>query len=373
MHRRDAPTMTYCAVLFRALLILLGFLSVVASNENTPKPLYRNERIVVTHQDPFSSSGCRFPASLPRQFQSPSACRKLPFVRGGSKSSPVVTPVSGDDVKRLSLSRGVESVRVSRRQWKRKEVTALLLLRIGFLINLPFSILFLAISIVFWSITLVVRILTLNFAARELSTIAYAVCKALVALTFASLTGIFLPVFAMFGLIASLTGAAIEMAEPILRIRYRRILRKLQHLQKILNDPVLLETIDIMSRGAQAVTAATSSQVHNVQNISQRAIKKGKSKYDGAQDTSAQLIETLIQSPSSIAWQESIKKRLPNTVAVWTKDQVGMLRKSGMLEEAASHAINALSKSKELSAAATLLPYIEAISKVQKNMQKEKE
>jgi len=127
-----------------------------------------------------------------------------------------------------------------------------------------------------------------------------------------------------------------------------------------------------MSRGAQAVTAATSNQVHNAQNISRRAITKGKSKYDGAQDTSAQLIETLIQSPSSKAWQESVKNRLPDSVALWTKDQVGILRNSGMLEEAASHALNALSKSKELSAAATLLPYIEAISQVQKNLQADK-
>ena len=132
-------------------------------------------------------------------------------------------------------------------------------------------------------------------------------------------------------------------------------------------DPVLLETIDIMSRGAQAVTSKTSKQM---QSVSLRAMKTGKSTYNGVQDTSAQLIETLVQSPSAIAWQESVKKRLPDAVLVWTRDQVGMLRNSGVLEEAATHALNALGKSKELSAAATLLPYIEAISQVNENMKK---
>jgi len=360
--------MTYRSILVKVPLILLGFLSVVSSAENASsqeKPLAQTKRIIPTCQDNLSTSGNRVVPTLPQQFRSPSARTKLPFVRGGSERSLVASTESGDDAKTPFFSRGVESVRVSKRRWKRKEMFALFLLRIGFLINLPFSILFLALSLVFWSLTIIVRILTLNFVARDLSSIAYALSKALVALTFASLTGIFLPVFAMFGLIASLTGAAIEIAEPILRIRYRRILRKLRHLQKILNDPVLLETIDIMSRGAQAVTAATSNQV---QNVSRRAVRAGKLKYDGVQDTSAQLIETLIQSPSAIAWQESVKKRLPDSVAIWTRDQVNLLRNSGVLEEAASHALNALSKSKELSAAATLLPYIEAISQVQKDL-----
>jgi len=362
--------MAYRVILIRvALLLLLGFLSVVSSIENAPSkeyPLAQSKRIVPTHQDHFSTLGNRVVPTLPQQLQSPSARSKLPFVRGGSNErSLVVSTENGDEAKTPSFSRGIESARASKRRWKRKELFALFFLRIGFLISLPFSISFLALSLVFWSLMIIVRILTLNFVARDLSSIAYASSKALVALTFASLTGIFLPVFAMFGLVASLTAAAMEIAEPVLRIRYRRILRKLRHLQKILNDPVLLETIDIMSRGAQAITAATSNQVKNV---SKRAIKAGKLNYDGVQDTSAQLIDTLLQSPSAIAWQKSVKNRLPDSVAVWTRDQIELLRNSGVLEDAASHALNALSKSKEFSTAATLLPYVEAISKVQKDL-----
>ena len=61
----------------------------------------------------------------------------------------------------------------------------------------------------------------------------------MLATIFASLTGIFLPVFALFGLIASTTEAACEMVKPIMCIRYQRQVRKLRHLQKILTDPVL--------------------------------------------------------------------------------------------------------------------------------------
>lgn len=172
--------MTYLSILIKVALILVGFLSVVSSAENASsqeKPLAQTKRIIPTCLNNFSTSGNRVVPTLPQQVRNPSARSKLLFVRGGSERSLVASAESGDDAKTPLFSRGVESVRVSKRRWKRKEMFALFLLRIGFLINLPFSILFLALSLVFWSLTIIVRILTLNFVARDLSSIAYALSK----------------------------------------------------------------------------------------------------------------------------------------------------------------------------------------------------
>jgi len=307
--------------------------------------------------------------------------RRSLLLRGGfggvsKKVAASVGDVNVNTKEGLSISHNVnqvDSLRSKTRQWKRKESFALFLLRIGFLISLPLSVIFLTLSLTFWLISMVLRILTLNLTCREISKIGFVMVKMVVALMFASVTGIFLPVFAMFGLVASAAAAVAEIAEPVLRIRYRRLLRKLNHLQKILSDPVLLETVDVMSRGAKALTAATSNQI---QKTSLRAIEKGKKgiergklKHDTVRDTSTQLIETLLQSPDVIELKEKIQKRLPDPVAVWSRDQLDLLRRSGVLEEAAAHALNALSRSKEFCSAALLLPYIEAIIEVRRKQE----
>lgn len=269
-----------------------------------------------------------------------------------------------------AVSDRVDDVRAAARRWKRKEFWALLVARITFVLVLPLSAGFFVLSVSISFFLLALRILTLNLCLRETSRIVQSASKALLATIFASITGIFLPVFALFGLIAAVAEALCEMAEPILRIRYNRQLAKLRHLQKILTDPVLMETMEYLIRGAEAVSAATARQVgqagtgayRHVGRTSRWAIASGKKRYQEVQDNSVQLIETLLESPEVQNMKERIERKMPERLSSWTQDQWESLRKSGVLEDAARAAIHALRK--ELTTAATFLPYLEAIKDV---------
>lgn len=196
---------------------------------------------------------------------------------------------------------------------------------------------------------------------------------------FASLTGIFLPVFALFGLVASVATAACEIAEPILRIRYQRQLKKLRHLQKILTDPVLMETMEYLLRGAEAVSLATAAQVDKAgrhvgkagAGVSRFALGAGKKTAQQIQDNSVQLVETMLASPEIQNIRQSIEQKMPSRLNEWTRDQWESLRKSGILEDAARAALHALKN--ELNTAASFLPYLEAIKEVRDKQTRQKD
>mmetsp|Transcript_4755 Transcript_4755/g.6176 ORF Transcript_4755/g.6176 Transcript_4755/m.6176 type:complete len:384 (+) Transcript_4755:11-1162(+) len=262
----------------------------------------------------------------------------------------------------LAVSDRVDDVRAAARKWKRKEFFVLLLARVSFIVLLPFSAVFFILSVALSILMIAFRILTLNFCFRETSRIMISGSKAFLSIIFACLTGVFLPVFALFGMVAAVAEAICEVAEPILRIRYQRQLKKLRHLQKILTDPVLMETMEYLLRGAEAVSNASINTYQKVEKRSRFSIGAGKVKYQEIQDNSVQLIEMLLESPELKMMKDGIESKMPERLSSWTKDQWESLRKSGVLEDAARAAIHALKN--ELKSAATFLPYLEAIKEV---------
>lgn len=118
--------------------------------------------------------------------------------------------------------------------WKRRQFWALLGLRVGFVLLAPISVVGLALLFVVGTMVHGTYLATFTLCASQSRMILTSLTKAALAVVLASLCGILLPVFATFGLVISILQCGLELTEPILRIRYQRQLRKIEHLHKLL-------------------------------------------------------------------------------------------------------------------------------------------
>mmetsp|Transcript_3683 Transcript_3683/g.5442 ORF Transcript_3683/g.5442 Transcript_3683/m.5442 type:complete len:264 (-) Transcript_3683:183-974(-) len=253
------------------------------------------------------------------------------------------------------------SIRKTTNQWKRSEFKALLAVRLGsILVLLPVSLILLAISLVGWTLTLTIHLLTFGFTGRHVLHLTWVLTRISLSLLWASITGFLIPVFAVFGLVAFLSVALFELAEPILKIRYQRQLHKIRHLYKLMTDPILLETLDPMLRFAQDVSTHMTTSTTTT---SKRLMQKGKQMAVGPQ----QFVDSLLTSSAVTDVQTKFKNRVSPSVYQWSKDQYVSLRKSGALEKVASQALEALRK--DMDRAAGFLPYLEAIQQVRQTQQ----
>ena len=121
--------------------------------------------------------------------------------------------------------------------------------------------------------------------------------------------------------------------------------------------------MDILLKFAKGMSTAALEQV---QSKSRFAAGQSKKAYDQLQGKSTQLVETIMESSGIDDFIEhklhERKKVVSPFMAKWIKDQWRTLRTSGVLEDAAARALQALEK--ELSSAASFLPYLEAIESV---------
>ena len=129
------------------------------------------------------------------------------------------------------------------------------------------------------------------------------------------------------------------MAEPLLKMRYRREMKKIRHLQKLITDPVLLETLGVLMKNAKRLSNVAST---NASNAAQKGFQKAKTGVKTVGDTSEALVAALVESGEAARIREMFENRVPESVSVWTSDQFDSLRKSGMLEMAANRALDAL-------------------------------
>ena len=129
-----------------------------------------------------------------------------------------------------------------------------------------------------------------------------------------------------------------------------------------------------MVQGAQSVSNSvveTGNQsqrrllgaVHNVNaRVRQNAGPTARRYARQINDSSVQLVETLLESSKAMEFQMAMQHRLPEPVMRWASDQIASLRESGMLEEAAARAVKALQS--DLQQAASIMPYLEALQEV---------
>ena len=150
-------------------------------------------------------------------------------------------------------------------------------------------------------------------------------------------------------------------------------MKKLAHLHKLITDPVLMETMGVVIRGASAISAAAVDVGHTIQQEAgtkvKRGIKGAKHSVQNSSTATTELVENLLNSSGAIKAKETIENKLPSPVVSWGKDQMESLRKSGALEAAATRALEALRK--DLSGAAAFMPYLEAIENVRQKQQLE--
>ena len=135
-------------------------------------------------------------------------------------------------------------------------------------------------------------------------------------------------------------------------------------------DPVLVETLQGLLRGASAVTAMTQRSLVNSAKYSKRQIASmATSGYVAASSlVSTEMVEQLVSEISANSqFLIDLKEKTPPAVWKWTQQQYTSLKESGLLEAAAKQAIQALHG--ELDAAAEFLPYLNAIEKVRKEQQ----
>ncbi len=144
-------------------------------------------------------------------------------------------------------------------------------------------------------------------------------------------------------------------------------MKKLAHLHKLITDPVLMETLGVVIRGASVLSSAAVEAGQSVQQSTTKKVRKGLLMVQEKKNASAELVETLIQSSGAIEAQRVLETKLPTPVVSWGKDQWESLRRSGALEAAATRALQALRN--DLSGAAAFLPYLEAIEQVRKQQQ----
>ena len=148
-------------------------------------------------------------------------------------------------------------------------------------------------------------------------------------------------------------------------------------------DPVLVETLQALLKGATVVSRATQHQIGStaqsgvgfVQRTTDRGVglvQRALPSRDALVQTSTELVEQLIQSSGTVQnVLVDFQERAPKPVWQWTQQQYRALKESGLLEEAASRAVKALQG--ELEAASAFLPYLDAIERVRKQQDKEKQ
>lgn len=122
----------------------------------------------------------------------------------------------------------------TRQSLLRRQFWALLVLRVGFLLLAPVSLLALVVLFVAGTVVHATFLLTFTVFAGQSRLILTSLTKAALAVVLASVCGTLLPVFAAFGLVISVLQCGLELTEPILRIRYQRQLRKIRHLHTLL-------------------------------------------------------------------------------------------------------------------------------------------
>ena len=135
-------------------------------------------------------------------------------------------------------------------------------------------------------------------------------------------------------------------------------------------DPVLVETLQQLLRGASAVTAMTQRSLVSSAKYSQRQLATmATSGYVAASSlVSTEMVEQLVTEISANSqFLVDLKRKTPPAVWKWTQQQYTSLKESGLLEAAAKQAIQALHG--ELEAAAEFLPYLNAIEKVRREQQ----
>lgn len=265
--------------------------------------------------------------------------------------------------------------------WMRRQFWALLALRFAFALLAPISLVALVVLFVAGTVAHATFLVTLTFCAGQSRAILTSLTKAALAVFLASLCGVLLPVFAAFGLVISILQCGLELTEPILRIRYQRQLRKIRHLHTLLTDPVLVETLQSLLRGANTVTAMTQRQLAASANASQRRItasaRASQKKLAEMADSghiaasalaSTELVEQLVAEVSADSkFLADLKGKTSPAVWRWTRQQYEALKESGLLEAAAKRAIQALQG--ELESASEFLPYLDAIEKVRREQQ----
>lgn len=135
-------------------------------------------------------------------------------------------------------------------------------------------------------------------------------------------------------------------------------------------DPVLVETLQGLLRGAGAVTAATQRSLASSAKYSQRQLANmAVSGYVATSSlVSTEMVEQLVTEISANSqFLAELQRKTPPAVWKWTQQQYISLKESGLLEAAANQAIQALRG--ELEAAADFLPYLNAIEKVRQEQQ----
>uniref|UniRef100_A0A7S4JSX6 Uncharacterized protein n=1 Tax=Odontella aurita TaxID=265563 RepID=A0A7S4JSX6_9STRA len=300
-------------------------------------------------------------------------------LRGGAKEEPVANAIQQKEPGLSShvVSAKVRSVGKTYRHVRRKQFFTMVLLRLAFVLMCPMAAIVLVITVALSLVLTALRIVFLNFCFRDTSRIVYAATRAALAILLACITGLLSPPFAVFGVLAAVSLAGLDMAEPLLRIRYRRQMRKLRHLHRLITDPVLMETMEVVLRGAQAVASASARAAESsrrgaigLTSRGQKAIgqgaaslsRQGRQAMDGS--TANELVETLLESTGAVRLRERVQNTMPSSVAAWAEDQYQSLRRSGAFEAIISRALDALGK--ELSGAAEFLPYLEAIEVVRR-------
>mmetsp|Transcript_35440 Transcript_35440/g.65113 ORF Transcript_35440/g.65113 Transcript_35440/m.65113 type:complete len:405 (-) Transcript_35440:399-1613(-) len=314
----------------------------------------------------------------------------LSSFRGGAKEVAVVNE-NEQESSRLSVqavSSKVQSVGDSYRHLKRTRFFTLLLLRVAFVLISPLAAVAVILTMAFSLILTALRIIFLNFCFRDTSNLVYAATRAAIAILLACITGIFSPPFAVFGVLAAVSLAGLDMAEPLLRIRYRRQMRKLKHLHKLITDPILMETMGAVLQGAQAIALASARAAESSGRSAARgartiasasgrsaaglavrgkqavgdASRRGKQAMDDI--AAKELVETLLESSGAVRLRETVQSKMPSSVSSWAEDQYQSLLRSGALEAAVSRILEALGN--ELSGAFEFLPYLEALEEVRK-------
>ena len=286
----------------------------------------------------------------------------------------------GIELETLKASSGgvsLKKIQKAKRAVRRKQILTMFLLRIGFILLSPISIFTTVLCLAMTLVFLTLRILTLNLTNRDTFQIAYILFRSNFSFFLACVTGFINPIFAIFGLVASSLVTGVEIMEPILRIKYRRELKRLRHLHKLITDPVLMETMGMLMKSAQSINLTHASIHQSRPKVISSPFSSMKSKVVNqsmSREKSKELVDLFLQSSAvqNISQQIQSKgthSRFSPRIQQWGKEQYQSLRRSGLLEEAANQAVEKLSK--ELESIMGFLPYLEAIEKVRKKKEED--
>lgn len=286
-----------------------------------------------------------------------------------------------------SLSNRITAIRKSQKSLRFKQFLYIQLIsRIVFLLCIPISVIPLTLTLISTVFTLCLRIITLNFTNRETFSISFAFFRISFSLLLASVIGLINPIFSIFGFVATFSYLTVQLVEPVLRIKYRREMKRLKHLHKLMTDPVLLDTLDMLvtnsKRIADKATLQKDNRIlkiknhhHNNENKSptgqplRLTTSSSSSSSNLYAAENSQLAQILSESATSgIQNQqliERVSKKMPSQLQTWSKEQYQSFLKSGMLEQGIQKALDALHT--EIEQVREFIPYLEAIQKVQQD------